>query len=89
MCRRGTGTQHRWGWSIWDRLRIPLEHPKPPEFRLREVRPLIVDDSYDDAGQNVRRMCPRLAGFILTHYQPDRRFGRFRVLRWDSERTRP
>ena len=56
--------------------------------RLREVRPLIVDDSYDHAGQNVRRMYPRFARFIRTHYRQEKEFGKFRVLRWDPQRAR-
>ena len=56
--------------------------------RLREVRPLIVDDSHDAASENVRRMYPRFAHFIATHYTQVRTFGDFRVLRWDAQRAR-
>jgi hypothetical protein len=57
--------------------------------RLREVRPRIVDDSYDVASQNIQRMYPRLARFIRTHYRLEAKFGKFRVLRWDSKSARP
>ena len=48
--------------------------------RLDEARPLIVDDSIDDGGKNVRRMYPRLAQFVSTHYRLEKRFGKFWVL---------
>lgn len=50
--------------------------------KLQEVRPLIIDDDFDERSENVRRMYPRVAKFILAHYQVDKVFGRFRVLRW-------
>jgi hypothetical protein len=57
--------------------------------RLQEVRPLIVDDSYDAASQNIQRMYPRLARFVRTHYRLEAKFGKFRVLRWNSKPARP
>lgn len=57
--------------------------------RFREVRPLIVDDDSDERGQNVRLMYPRFASFIRTNYRPEKKIGRFRVLRWHSGRANP
>lgn len=54
--------------------------------RFEKVRPLIIDDHFDDHSENVRRMYPRFANFIRTHYREAETFGSFRVLRWDPER---
>jgi hypothetical protein len=53
--------------------------------RLKQARPLIVDDHFDDQSENVRRMYPRFANFIDTHYREAETFGSFRVLRWNVE----
>ena len=52
--------------------------------RLREVRPLIIDDGSDDRGENVRLMYPRLASFVRANYRLEKKFGRFQVLSWRS-----
>ncbi|MBW2388129.1 MAG: glycosyltransferase family 39 protein [Deltaproteobacteria bacterium] len=57
--------------------------------RLGEVRPLIIDDDSDDHAENVRRMYPGLADFIITHYREEKQFGSFRLLRWDRDRASP
>jgi hypothetical protein len=57
--------------------------------RIRDVRPLIVDDDFDDHSENVRLMYPRFAQFIRNHYQQVEEFGRFRVLRWSAQETNP
>jgi hypothetical protein len=57
--------------------------------RLKEQRPLIVDDSSDGGSQNVRRMFPQLGRFIDTQYQLEKKFGAFRVLRMKTPRARP
>ncbi len=57
--------------------------------RFREVRPLIIDDGFDDRGQNVRLMYPRFASFLRANYRPEKKFGRFQVLSWHSGRAHP
>jgi hypothetical protein len=53
--------------------------------RFDEVRPLLVDDAYDEGGRNVRRVLPRFTSFLRQHYRPEKAFGGFRVLRWNSD----
>ena len=57
--------------------------------RLDDVRPLIVDDQFDEHAENVKLMFPRLAEFIRTHYQLEKEFGRFQVLRWHGQSANP
>lgn len=57
--------------------------------RLQEVRPLIVDDSYDRSSARIRQMYPRLAQFVDNHYRLESNFGRFRVLEPLSTPLRP
>jgi hypothetical protein len=54
--------------------------------RIKNVHPLIVDDDFGPHGENVKRMFPRLASFILGQYTLEKEFGKFRVLRWDPGR---
>ena len=57
--------------------------------RIEEVRPLIVDDEFDDHSENVRLMFPRFADFIDSHYREVEKFGAFRVLRWNAKLAHP
>jgi hypothetical protein len=57
--------------------------------RLDEVRPLIIDDQFDEHAESVKLMFPRLAEFIRNHYQLEAEFGRFQVLRRGERNANP
>ena len=53
--------------------------------KLRAARPLIVDDYHDEGASHIRKMFPKLAELVSTHYQVKKKFGNFHVLQWTSD----